>query len=238
MTKRVQLGVVAVEVATSATLFCCYHVAHVVHVQRRCKIEYFGTGAATLDNVTLLRKPLLLLLIALPVVAAERCPQCFAARVVGITDGDTVTVVRDDVPERDGDVSKRVPIQIRLFGVDRPERRQPFYQRAKDFTADLVFGKTITIHPRGKHFQRVVADIILGDGRLLTRELVRPGLAWWYERYAPHEEELKWLLEAALAHRRELWVDDRTVAPRGSGDDPWLRRRKLSFAGSPMRSFG
>jgi hypothetical protein len=29
-----------------------------------------------------------------------------------------------------------------------------------------------------------LAEIILPDGRNLNRELVRAGLAWWYERYA------------------------------------------------------
>lgn len=59
----------------------------------------------------------------------------FRGRVVGVTDGDTVTVLMDDVPKR-----------IRLPGIDCPESRQAFGSRAKQFTADLSFGKNVVVN--------------------------------------------------------------------------------------------
>ena len=135
-------------------------------------------------------------------VAAEP----FTALGVGVSDGDTITVLRDDVPERN-------PIQIRLFGIDTPEKKQPFSQRAKQFTSDAVFGKTVRIEPRGRHFDRIVADVFMPDGKLLNHKIVRAGLAWWYERYARNDRELKRLETEARAAGRGLWSESGAVPP-------------------------
>ena len=51
-------------------------------------------------------------------------------------------------------------------------------------------------------YGRVVADVVLPDGRNLNRELVRAGLAWWFRRYAPSDQELECLEhEARLSDR-------------------------------------
>lgn len=72
----------------------------------------------------------------------------FTARVVAITDGDTIRVTRDD---------RSIP--VRLNGIDCPEKGQPFGTRAKQFTADLAFGKTVTVQVRDTdRYGRTVAD--------------------------------------------------------------------------------
>ncbi len=58
----------------------------------------------------------------------------FTGRVVGVSDGDTITVLHNGVGER-----------IRLHGIDCPEKRQAFGNRAKQLTSALVFGKTVTV---------------------------------------------------------------------------------------------
>ena len=58
----------------------------------------------------------------------------FAGRVVGVADGDTITVLHNGKGER-----------IRLHGIDCPEKRQAFGNRAKQFTSNLVFAKTVTV---------------------------------------------------------------------------------------------
>jgi micrococcal nuclease len=76
---------------------------------------------------------LLLLLVVATVASAER----FQATVVGVADGDTITVLRD-----------RQQIRIRLDGIDCPEGGQAFSNRAKQFTSAMVFAKSVTISPR------------------------------------------------------------------------------------------
>ena len=61
----------------------------------------------------------------------------WSGEVVGITDGDTITVLH----------SKRLKdVKIRLYGIDTPEKGQALSKRAKQFTSDIVFGKVVEIH--------------------------------------------------------------------------------------------
>ena len=112
---------------------------------------------------------LVLMAFAGPSPAAE-----FSGKVIGITDGDTITVLRD-----------RFPVKIRLHGIDCPEGGQDFGTRAKSFTSELAFGKVVTVRPVGTdRFRRTIAQVVLPDGRLLGHEIVRAGYGWWYRKYA------------------------------------------------------
>ncbi|MCG8344226.1 MAG: thermonuclease family protein, partial [Chlorobiales bacterium] len=52
-------------------------------------------------------------------------------KVIGISDGDTITMLIDGRPEK-----------IRLHGIDSPEQGQDYGTKAKQFTSSLVYGKT------------------------------------------------------------------------------------------------
>jgi micrococcal nuclease len=104
--------------------------------------------------------------------------------------------------------------RIRLSGIDCPEAKQAFGTRAKQFTGDLAFGQVVTVHVRDvDRYKRTVAEIILPDGRSLNRELVRAGLAWWFQRYARHETILAELEVDARAAQRGLWADKNPIPP-------------------------
>ena len=144
--------------------------------------------------------PFLLVLVA----ACHACGADYRARVVGISDGDTVTVLTAD----------NVQHRIRLHGIDAPETGQDFGSRAKQAASALAFGKTVTIKARDTdRYGRTVADVILPDGRLLNHELVREGMAWWFNKYAPADSELAWLESEARAARRGLWSQPNPVPP-------------------------
>ena len=107
-------------------------------------------------------------------------------------------------------VSKR----IRLWGIDCPESGQAFGVRAKQFTAELAFGKTVTIHVRSiDRYQRQVAEVFLPDGRNLNHEIVRAGFAWWFVKYARQHAQLARLELDARDARRGLWKDDDPISP-------------------------
>ena len=69
----------------------------------------------------------------LALAAGPQAPS-FQASVIGVADGDTITVLRD-----------HQQIRIRLDGIDCPEGGQAFGARAKQFTSSLVFGRDVTI---------------------------------------------------------------------------------------------
>jgi micrococcal nuclease len=131
------------------------------------------------------------------------------AKVVGIADGDTITVLHEGKQ-----------IRVRLHGIDAPESGQAFGARAKQFTSSLAFGQTVTLRDRGHdRYGRLLAEVVLPDGRSLNREIVRAGFAWWFRKYAPSDQELAKLEAEARAERRGLWADPDPVPP-------WNYRRK------------
>lgn len=127
----------------------------------------------------------------------------FQGKVVSITDGDTITVLHDGVPER-----------IRLHGIDCPEKKQAFGTRAKQFTGELAHEKTVTLRTHGKdRYGRTIAEVILPDGRNLNHEIVRAGLAWWFRKYAPNDDELSRLEAEARKDKRGIWSEPEPVEP-------------------------
>ena len=127
----------------------------------------------------------------------------FAGKVVGISDGDTLTVLVD-----------RQTVKVRLHGVDAPEAGQPFGAASKRRASDLAFGQVVTIRPQAiDRNGRTVAVVELADGRDLGRELVGSGLAWHYIKYAPADATLRRLQAEAKGERRGLWAEAGAVAP-------------------------
>jgi hypothetical protein len=95
-----------------------------------------------------------------------------------------------------------------------PETGQDFGSRAKQAASALAFGKTVTIKARDTdRYGRTVAEVVLPDGRSLNREMVREGMAWWYERYAPADRELARLESEARASKRGLWSQPNPIPP-------------------------
>jgi micrococcal nuclease len=93
----------------------------------------------------------------------------YPARVVGVTDGDTLTVL----------TAGKKQVKIRLHGIDAPETGQDYGQRAKQAASELAFGKEVTIRPVDTdRYERTVAEVILPDGKSLNREMVAQGAAW------------------------------------------------------------
>lgn len=122
-------------------------------------------------------------------------------KVIGISDGDTITVLINETP-----------IKIRLYGIDCPERGQEFGQKAKRFASDMVFGKTVMIKPTDKdRYGRTVAWVYV-EGKSLNEELVKAGLAWHYKKYS---SDIK-LSDAELKARNKkigLWSNPHSIPP-------------------------
>lgn len=141
---------------------------------------------------------LLLILLPLPSLAAD-----YPSRVVGVTDGDTLTVLRGGHDR----------VKIRLAGIDAPETGQDFGSRAKQAASGLAFGRDVTIrevdHDR---YGRTVAEVILPDGRSLGSELVAEGMAWQYRAYS-HDATLAQAEAAARAANLGLWSQPNPIPP-------------------------
>ncbi|MCB1966956.1 MAG: thermonuclease family protein [Candidatus Accumulibacter sp.] len=152
-------------------------------------------------------KTLQALLIALMAVGTANAD--FTGEVVGVTDGDTVTVLRD-----------REPVKVRLTEIDAPERKQPFGQRSRQHLADLVFRKEVLVVEHGKdRYGRTLGRLKLGAVDA-NEEQIRSGMAWVYDKYVV-DRSLYGLQDEAKRARRGLWADPEPVPPW-----EWRRSRR------------
>lgn len=142
-------------------------------------------------------------------------------RVIGVTDGDTLTVLIDG----------RRQVRIRLAAIDAPEHGQAYGQRSKDALSHAVFGKEVLVeaatHDR---FGRLVGKVSVG-GNDIGRAQIAAGMAWHYKKYAdeqrPADREAYAAAELQARHRRlGLWADPRPIPP-------WEWRRREAGNASP-----
>jgi micrococcal nuclease len=123
-------------------------------------------------------------------------------KVVGVKDGDTVVLLVNGEE-----------VTVRLHGVDTPEKSQAYGQKAKQFTSDLIFGKSVRLITHNKdRYGRTVGTIILPDGRSLNEELIKNGFAWHYKAYSK-DVNLANAEVDARRFKRGLWQDPDPVAP-------------------------
>lgn len=140
----------------------------------------------------------------------------FLATVIGISDGDTVTVVDKDKQQ----------VKIRLAEIDAPESHQAFGSPSKQSLSNLCFGKQAEIIPQVKdRYKRTVARIKC-DGVDANAQQVKRGMAWVYRQYAK-DHNLYILEHEAKVERRGLWID-------ASLTEPWEFRKLKRHASTPV----
>lgn len=115
----------------------------------------------------------------------------------------------------DGDTLKISKTQVRLFGVDAPEMNHPYGQKAKWAMVALCKGQTVSAEITGDdEYGRMVAKCTLEDGRDLSAEMVKQGMAIDWPKfsggaYASLEPEgvrkKLWLADARQKGRLHVW---------------------------------
>lgn len=144
-------------------------------------------------------------------VSATGLAETLEGKVIGVTDGDTLTVLEVQPGIYSGWI-------VRLTGIDAPEKRQPFGNVARQRLADLVFQRKVTVEWRKRdRYGRTLGKVLL-DGVDVNLEMVRTGHAWVFTRYlselAPTDQESYLAAELeARAERRGLWLDATPIPP-------------------------
>ena len=146
---------------------------------------------------------LVALLCGSPSLAAE-----LHGRVVGVSDGDTITVLD----------AEQVTHKIRLSGIDAPEKAQPFGERAKQQLSDWVYQSTVrVIHDKTDRYGRIVGKVTL-NSEDVNIQMIHAGLAWHYKAYEheqPALDRVTYPLAELNAKRKAigLWGDADPVPP-------------------------
>ena len=115
----------------------------------------------------------------------------------------------------DGDSLVIDRTEVRLFGIDAPELKHPFGQKAKWALVGLCKGCVIDAeHVETDHYDRFVARCRLADGRDLSAEMVKMGLAIDWPKYSggtytsleiPGIRRKLWLADARQRGRMDVW---------------------------------
>ena len=163
----------------------------------------------------------LAMLLFLVVASSSLQAETLFGQVIGVSDGDTVTVL---------DAGKE-SYRVRLAGIDAPEKKQPFGDRSKQTLSALVFGKPVEVewHKRDR-YGRLIGKILVAkpdsactDDRCpkvidASLSQIEAGLAWHYKQYAKEQanEDRMRYAEAentARVKRLGLWSEGDPVPP-------------------------
>jgi endonuclease YncB( thermonuclease family) len=129
-------------------------------------------------------------------------------RVVGVADGDTITVLD----------AKNEQHKIRLAGIDAPEKNQPYGQAAKQSLSDQVYERQVSVETSKRdRYGRAIGKVLV-DGSDANLEQVRRGLAWHYKAFEREQERLDRVTytnaeNEARGASRGLWGGHAPVAP-------------------------
>lgn len=117
-----------------------------------------------------------------------------------VTDGDTIIINKT---------------QIRLFGIDAPELDHPYGQKAKWAMVKLCKGHTVRAEVTEEdEYGRTVAQCTLPDGRDLSAEMVKMGLAIDWPKFSGGKYKAMeqsgvrkklWLADARQKGRMQVW---------------------------------
>ena len=131
----------------------------------------------------------------------------FTATVIHVWDGDSLVISTSSGPR-----------QVRIFGIDAPEKGQSFGKQAHQYLQKLIINQDVLIETLDQDaYKRAVARITLRENDIATM-MIKAGYAWAYRRYNQDPTQLD-LEQKARKEKRGLWQQNEPVAP-------WIWRKQ------------
>lgn len=135
-------------------------------------------------------------------VASSGNSTTFEAKVVKIVDGDTITALD----------AQNTTIKIRMYGIDAPESKQAFGQKAKQALTTAIATKIVTVIDHGTDIYGRMLGTIWLDGYDINASMVDSGYAWVYR------------------------FEDNAIVPAISNMNPQHKRRQKGYGQTPTLS--
>lgn len=149
-----------------------------------------------------MRKSSVILCVILVLAGPTAAWADFVARVLTVHEGDRLTIHHQGRKD-----------MVYLRSVDCPELKQPYGKQAKHATAAYIANREVVVRDlKRDHQGRMIADILLPDGRQIAHELVKEGLAWVQPDWSG-DQSLKDMEELARAAGTGLWAESNPVPP-------------------------
>jgi endonuclease YncB( thermonuclease family) len=160
--------------------------------------------------------------------------QAQPAKMVGIEDGDTIQAVINGSP-----------CKVSLYGIDAPEKTQPYGPEAARAAARFIGRKNIQLQLYDKLYEgngtsRCLA-VVLVNGKNVNGLLVRGGYAWVNKEHCYESFCSSWETDqrTAQAKNKGLWADTAPVPPwtwRNMTPEERGKQRHYSPVANGMRS--
>ena len=130
--------------------------------------------------------------------------QAWSGKVVGVTDGDTIKVLKD---------GKHV--KVNLYGIDAPDKGQPFGRQAKKFTTKFAAHKTVKVEPVDLDRNGRIVGLVTVYGKSLNKAIIRSGYAWVNRDSCNESFCFEWAKLENLAKKSKsgLWIQHDPIPP-------------------------
>ena len=134
--------------------------------------------------------------------------EVLVGKVVGVSDGDTITVLD----------ATRTEHKVRLMGIDAPEKSQDFGNQSKRALSNYIYQKEVTVeYKKFDKYKRKVGKVIF-EGKDICLLMIELGLAWHYKDYEKEQSKADRDLysQAELKARNEkrgLWQTGNAIEP-------------------------
>ncbi len=135
-----------------------------------------------------------------------------AGVVVSVADGDTLRLQTD-----------RTRLKVRLWGIDAPERAQPYGKASQISLGELCMRKSASVEVRDVDRYGRIIGVVTCEGTEANRTQLERGLAWVYRSFVPPGPELDDLVVMETQARAAgvgLWSEAEPV-------EPWTFRRVM-----------
>lgn len=141
------------------------------------------------------------ILLVLPTLLSA---QVLSGKVVKIADGDTFTLL----------VNNHDQVKVRLDGIDAPEKKQAFGNKAKQYLSSMIWGTPVTVKVLKKdRYGRSIGKVSTSRFKDVNLEMIKAGYAWHYKEY--NDDKTYASAEvSARKNKKGLWQDKNPVKPQ------------------------
>lgn len=159
-------------------------------------------------------------------VADDLSAAVLAGTVTRVKDGDSLIVRLAGAPGGS--------IEVRLYGIDTPERAQAGGDEARRFLQRRLLNRRVEVEPVTQDSYDRMIGIVYRDGASVNAALVEAGHAWAYRRYlaeVPGADAFCRLEDDARQARRGLWAQ-----PPSTWMPPWTFRQLQRAGAGELRA--